>query len=78
MLWLARLRSAPYRAEYKPTFSRAALALKRPKAVCEVESIICWLTPCQLFGNFYSLAPHPYFLIRNTPPPYFLISSPNS
>ena len=23
---------------------------------------------------FYSLAPHPYFLIRNTPPPYFLIA----
>jgi hypothetical protein len=36
-----------------------------------IPSIAILLTPCQLFGNFYSLAPHPYFFNQKYPPPLF-------
>ena len=46
--------------------------------VQQVPSTTIWLTPCELFRNFYSLVPPPYVSIVDSSLPIFLISVPNS
>ena len=69
---------AKLKAQIRSVNARATMSDAVEGARDELASTAIWLTPCELFGNFYSLAPPPYFLIRNAPPPYFSISSPNS
>ena len=63
--------SRSYRA---PEPGQTARHVTLPSVAVHIPSSAIWLTPCQLCGNFYSIAPHPYVLIRNTPPPYLIIA----